>query len=65
MQSTDCDHKFTFLRQDIIPTKKWDMRVNERKIEDIFYCERCLDYKRVLVRLEEPDRGSFGWREVV
>ncbi len=62
---SECGHKFTFLRQDATRTKGWGDRVTERKIEDVYFCERCLDYKRVLVRVEEPDRGSFGWREVV
>lgn len=46
------------------PTKQWDGRVKERATEDIFFCEGCLDYRRVLVRVEEPDPYRFGWREV-
>ena len=65
MSELTCDHKYQFLRQEITPTKKWEHRVNERKVEDVFFCERCLSYQKVLVRREEPDRGSFGWREVV
>lgn len=59
------EHRFTFLRQEVKPTKQWGDRVNERQILDVFFCEACLEYKRVLVRTEEPDRPSFGWREVV
>lgn len=29
------------------------------------YAERLLEYKHVLVRREEPDPRSFGWRELV
>jgi len=60
-----CAHHYIFLRQEVNPTKKWGDRVNERQIIDVFFCEVCLDYRRVVVRTEEPDRGSFGWREVV
>lgn len=58
-------HNFTFLRQEIRPTKQWDGRVLERAIEDVFFCSACLEYKRIEVRREEPDPRSFGWRTVV
>lgn len=58
------EHRYTHLRQETRPTKQWDGRVMERLVEDIFFCERCLDYRRVQVRREVPKRGEFGWDEV-
>lgn len=61
-------HRFTYLRQEIRTTKKsssWRDSVLERAIEDIFFCEVCLEYRRVLVRLQEPEPHGYGWREVV
>lgn len=61
-------HRFTYLRQEIRTTKQadgWRGAVLERAIEDIFFCEVCLEYRRVLVRLQEPDPHGYGWREVM
>lgn len=58
-------HRFTFLRQETRVTKHWDDRVLERAVEDVYFCEECLEYQCVRVRLEEPDPRSLGWREVV
>lgn len=58
------EHRYTFLRQEIRPTKWWDDRVLERIIEDVYFCDGCLSYRKVAVRREEPDRRSFVWVEV-
>jgi hypothetical protein len=51
-----CDHKFVFQRQETIPESP-----GYRRVEDVFYCERCLLYRRVKVRLEQESRERFGW----
>ncbi len=63
--SEQCQHHFIFLRQEFKTTKQWGDRVNERQVLDVFYCEAYLEYKRVVIRTEEPDRSIGGWREVV
>ena len=56
-------HHYTFLRQDVTPTRQWDWRVLERRVDDVFFCDGCLSYKHVKVRIEVPDPRSFGWVE--
>lgn len=53
----ECQHKFVFLRQE----KKnvgYD-RAPEWLVEDVFYCEHCLEYKRVAVEKRIPRTDSF------
>jgi hypothetical protein len=53
----ECDHQFTFLRQE---------RINEGYERnpiwvyyDVFYCARCVNYQRVKVKETVPSRDSF------
>ena len=64
MTDRGCEHEYVFLRQDTVTTKEWDRRVLERRIDDVFFCQKCLEKKAVTVRHEEPDNRSFGWVEV-
>lgn len=52
-----CNHTFKFLRQE---TNAADSRYRADKIvSDVYFCERCLEYKRVEVdRLVPEDAGS-------
>lgn len=56
-------HRYIFLRQETPRLAGWDDRVTRRAVEDVFFCEDCLDYKRVRIREEVPDPYSFGWTE--
>jgi hypothetical protein len=58
------EHHYIFLRQEIRPTVRWGDRVHERIVEDVFFCEGCLDYRRITVRREVPNPTTFGWMEV-
>ena len=60
---SDHEHRYTYLRQETRPTKQWDWRVLERIVSDVYFCEGCLDYRKVDVRREVPDSRSFGWVE--
>jgi hypothetical protein len=60
----DCEHNYTFLRQEIRPTLQNGDRVLERVINDVFFCTKCLSYHYAFVRKEIPNRQSFGWVEV-
>lgn len=57
-------HSYVFLRQETRPLAQNGDRVLKRVVEDVYFCESCLDYRRVKVRTEVPDRQSFGWVEV-
>lgn len=53
-----CDHKFTYLRQE-------EKNIGYDRdplwlIQDLYFCEKCLTYKRVDVRKERP--SDFGRR---
>lgn len=59
---SDCDHKFTFLR-----TEKKNIGYDRNPlwlVQDVYFCERCLDYKRVDVRQERPGTDTFERRVV-
>lgn len=58
------EHHYLFLRQETHPTIQWGESVRERLTEDVFYCEGCLDYRKVPVRREVPRRDAFGWLEI-
>lgn len=64
VDETPHEHRYQHLRQETRPTNQWDGRVMERLVEDVFFCEECLDYRRVAVCREVPKRGEFGWDEV-
>lgn len=52
-----CDHCFVFLRQE----KKnvgYD-RNPTYVVEDLFFCEKCLEYKRIAVERRTPRTDSF------
>lgn len=57
------EHHFVYLRQETPRLEGWGDRVTKRAVEDVFFCDDCLEYRRVRLRLEEPDPQSFGWRE--
>lgn len=59
---SDCDHKFTYLRQE-------EKNIGYDRdplwlIQDVYFCEKCLKYQRVDVRKERPARDSFERRIV-
>lgn len=57
-----CDHKFTFIRQE---EKNIGYDRNPLwLIQDVFFCERCLEYQRIDVRKERDREDSFGRRIV-
>ena len=56
-------HRFVFLRQETPRLAGWDDRVTRRAVEDVYFCEDCLEYRRVRLREEVPDPRSFGWIE--
>lgn len=60
-----CEHKYIFLRQEEVPMAWNGDRVMARKIEDVYFCEKCLEYKRVRIREEVPSRYSFNWVTVL
>lgn len=57
-------HVYVFLRQETIVLRVMNDRVRERAIEDWYYCEGCLLYKKVRIRVEESDSSRYGWREI-
>lgn len=57
-----CDHHYEFLRSEE-QNVGYD-RAPEYKITDLFFCTRCLCYRRIPVRLEKPDRDNPGRRVV-
>ncbi len=61
---TEHQHHYVFLRQETRPTERFGDRIQERVIEDVFFCEGCLDYRRVHVRREMPAPGGLRWMEV-
>lgn len=57
MREPQCDHLYMFLRQEIrdIVIGFDAVQLNrpfERAVEDVFFCQRCLEYDRVEVRRE-------------
>lgn len=56
--SEDCEHNFQFLRQE---TELEGGYRPDRKTFDVFYCPKCLAYKRKHVLTEEESRERFGW----
>lgn len=53
-----CAHKFVFLRQD---QKNIGYDRNPTYIvEDLFFCEKCLSYKRIAVEKRTPKTGEIG-----
>ena len=62
MNKDNCEHKFTYLRQE-------ERNIGYDRdplwlIQDVYFCEKCLSYKRVDVRKERPARDSFDRRIV-
>jgi hypothetical protein len=60
VKNKTCNHKFIFLRQD-----KKNIGFDRNPvwhIEDIFFCEKCLEYHRVLVEEHTPRTDSFEMR---
>ena len=59
-----CDHEFTFLR-----SEEQNIGYDRNPlylVQDVFFCEKCLTYRRVDVRKERPvDCYSNGRRQVV
>jgi hypothetical protein len=58
------EHHYIFLRQEVKRSAGWDDHTTERLVQDVFFCEGCLDYRTVKVRREVPRRDSFGWTEI-
>ena len=60
-------HHFVFLRQEMRPTRRgWNDRIDERLVEDVYFCDGCLAYRRIPVRREEPSRTELNkWVEVL
>jgi hypothetical protein len=56
-------HKFVFMRQDEVAVTGWEQRIGKWEFYDVFFCEGCLEYKRIKVLVMEPSRSDFG-REV-
>ena len=54
-------HDFEFLRQE--KTNVGFERNPLWRYEDVFYCKRCLQYKRVVVKHTVPRTDRFGERE--
>lgn len=54
--SAPCEHKFVFLRaEDVYETgyRQWCH-------DDVYFCEKCLDYRRIQIKHEERQR-SYSW----
>lgn len=58
MHQIRCEHKFVFLREE---NKNIGYDHTPKMLyEDVFFCEKCLAYKRVKTRLEEQRFDSFN-----
>lgn len=61
------EHRFIFLRTEKVPSARWGDRITEWAHYDLFYCEGCLDYQRVLTMKTRPGQDSFDpevtWRK--
>ena len=53
-----CHHAFMFLRQE--RTNVGFDRNPRWLYEDVFFCERCLAYKRIPIKETAPSRDHFG-----
>lgn len=59
VRKLSCDHKFVFLRQE---TRNESSGYRpDRLVEDVYFCERCLEYKRVEVDRLVPESGGSGY----
>ncbi len=52
--SKTCEHKYAYLRSDV------EAEDRIRKHYDVFFCDRCLQYRRVL-RLEQWNHPDGRW----
>jgi hypothetical protein len=62
----ECEHKYTYLRSE----EERDMwgeaasRVRQVRHYDVFFCERCLQYRRLLVkRTDAAGRVKAEWED--
>lgn len=53
------EHKFICLTREEVPIRTWGDRIGKWEVYDVFYCEGCLEYKRVKVMEMEPGIYSF------
>lgn len=53
-----CEHEYVFLRKEIVNE---DGFRPGRDVFDIFFCEKCLTYRKVFVQHEEQSRERFGY----
>jgi hypothetical protein len=61
---SDHTHTYRHLREETVQKIVWERTVGW-DVFDIFFCEECLSYQRVLTRKEEPSRSELGKRIVV
>lgn len=53
----ECEHKFVFIRQE---KENIGYERNPTYLyQDVYFCERCLEYKKVKIRETRPSRESF------
>jgi hypothetical protein len=50
-----CEHKWAFLRK----SETYEIGYRKWFHDDIFYCEKCCEYKSV--RIEHEERRSHAW----
>ncbi len=53
-----CEHQFKFLRKDEVYESGYRPG---RDVFDIYFCEKCLTYRKVFVQHEEQSRERFGY----
>ncbi len=58
MNGEECEHKFIFLRQEHTFDGGYKP---DRTTWDVYFCDMCLQYKRVKVLVEEEARDRFGY----
>ena len=51
----NCDHKFIFLRK----SETYEVGYRKWAHDDVYYCEKCLEYKTIQVSHEE--KPQYRW----
>lgn len=63
----ECQHSYTFLQQEKVCDYPSDRECRSHRYFDIYFCQHCLDYKRVHAKSTETDyysgKESVTWRK--
>lgn len=61
-----CTHKFVHIRQEETETEDYGPSGKGYTINDIFFCEKCLTYKKIAVATRCPNyRGIYERKELL